>query len=277
MKTPLPSGARFDLHLHSDRSDGRLPSEQVLRMCAQGGLDVIALTDHDTPPVLPSGRQRVAGRDIHVLHAAEVSGAHDGREFHLLVYFRGDMPEPFRQLLRSLGRARVDRYRQAVAALGLDGIPDPPPDAIDGDRAITRVHLSEAIVAAGHASDLGDCFQRYTGNDTGMVPPVSLDFRAAIRLARAAGGFTSWAHPSVDDAKAHLATFAAAGLQAIEAARPTLRPIDRNALLRMAHRRGLLVTGGSDFHGFSRNRPPGSWSFPVREARPFARAMGFSV
>lgn len=274
---PLRPRARFDLHLHSDLSDGTLPPAEVLRRCAEGGLDVIALTDHDIGPALPHGPHRVGGRTIHLVHATEVSGVHEGRELHLLVYFPGEMPAPYRERLRTHSALRATRYAAAVARLGLPGLAPPPAAAMAGERALTRVHLSRAIVDAGHAADMGDAFRRYTGSHLGRVPLVELGFLDAIAEARAAGGLCSWAHPPLEAVEAWLATFARAGLHALEAARPSLAAIDRNRLLRAAHKHGLLVTGGSDNHCFPGSRGLGSWSFPAREARPVARALGFAL
>ncbi|MCK6503000.1 PHP domain-containing protein [Myxococcota bacterium] len=271
---PLSPRARFDLHLHSTRSDGRLSPAQVLDQAARNGLDVIALTDHDCAPALPWGPVRVAGRTVHVLHAAEVSGAWDGREQHLLVYFPQAVPTEFARLMRSLCMARAQRYERAAEGLGLAGLTPPDEAAWRGERALTRVHLSQAIVDAGHAGSLEDAFARYTASRLGRVPPVDPTFPAVIRMARAAGGLTSWAHPQLDAVQAHLSTFVAAGLQALEAARPGLRGQERSTLLRLAHKHGLLVTGGSDNHGFPWQHPVGQWTFPMREARPFARALG---
>jgi len=270
----LPPRARFDLHMHSDRSDGRLAPELLLQRCAEGGLDVVALTDHDSVPALKPGTWRVGGRTIRVVHAAEVSGVHEGREYHLLVYFPGTVPGHFAELLRSLSEARAERYAQAAARLGLDGVPPPDELARRGERALTRLHLAQALVDAGHVRDLEEAFRRYAGHRTGNVPLVALDYREAIGMARQAGGFTSWAHPPLDAVQSWLAAFVDAGLQGLEACRPGLRGSERSTLLRLAHKHGLLVTGGSDYHGFPGQRPPGQWSFPLREALPFARALG---
>lgn len=270
----LSPRARFDLHLHSTRSDGRLSPEQVLEQAARNGLDVIALTDHDCAPTLPWGPVRVAGRTVRVVHAAEVSGAWDGREQHLLVYFPRQVPTEFARLMTSLCMARAERYARAARGLDLTDLAPPDPAARRGERALTRVHLSQAIVDAGHAGSLEDAFARYTSSRLGRVPSVDPTFPAVIRMARAAGGLTSWAHPPLDAVQAHLSTFVAAGLQALEAARPGLRGQERSTLLRLAHKHGLLVTGGSDNHGFPWQHPVGQWTFPMREARPFARALG---
>ena len=79
----LPGGARFDLHLHSDRSDGRLTPGEVLQACAAGGLHAFALTDHDLEPALSAGRHQVGLRTVYVLHGVELSGHYEGIELHL--------------------------------------------------------------------------------------------------------------------------------------------------------------------------------------------------
>ncbi|NOY27366.1 MAG: PHP domain-containing protein [Oligoflexia bacterium] len=270
----LPPRARLDLHLHTSRSDGCLDPQELVRRAANAGLDVVALTDHDCAPTLPHGHHRVGARTIRVIHAAEVSGCIAGRELHILVYFPGAMPTVFRRLLVRLCQARADRYQQAADALGLPGIPAPDAAARAGDRALTRVHLSRALVAAGHARNVADAFHRFTGSRLGKVPLVNFQVTAAISLAREAGGLSSWAHPPLDAVDAHLGTLLAAGLDGLEAVRPGLRGRDRSTLQRLAHKHRLFVTGGSDYHGFPWQRAVGQWSFPMREARPFVRRLG---
>jgi len=274
--TRSPAGrrgkVRFDLHLHSSRSDGEFSPDEVLRRCARGGLDVIALTDHDIGPAIEAGPVEVEGRRLHVVHGAELSGVHEGEEFHLLVYFSGEMPTPFAEFLRERSSLRARRYDQAIENIGLPGLA--PADALAnrGDRAVTRLHLSQALVQAGHVRNLREAFKRFTGRQHGLVPSVELDFIEAIEVTRAAGGFTSWAHPSLEAARAHSATFARHGLQALEAWRPRMSAHDRAVLMRMALRHGLLITGGSDWHGWG-HPEVGRFAFPERLARPFAEAL----
>lgn len=269
-------GLLFDLHLHSDRSDGEHAPAEVLRRCAVNGLDVVALTDHDISPGLHAGVHRVAGRELHLLHGAEVSGVHEGKELHLLVYFPGEVPDDFAGFLAERTRARAERYDLAVHNLGLDGLPPADERARAGDRAITRLHLSQALVQAGHARDLRDAFDRFTGRSHGKVPPVTLGFLEAIDLARAAGGFTSWAHPEAADVDRWAADFAAGGLQALEIYRPGVGASGRAHLLRVAHRHGLVATGGSDWHGWDKGGL-GGFSFAERVARPFVEALGIQA
>ena len=188
--------SRFDLHLHSDRSDGRYAPDEVLARCARGGLDVVALTDHDLGSAVPTGLHRIEGRDLYVLGGAEVSGMHDGREHHLLVYFPGEVPDGFRTFCREQCRARAVRYERALENLGLADVVAPPDaDARDGGRALTRFHLARELVARGRATNQRDAFARFVGDAHGTVPRLTLPLVEAIRIARAYGGLTSWAHP----------------------------------------------------------------------------------
>jgi 3',5'-nucleoside bisphosphate phosphatase len=268
--TPSPN-ATFDLHLHSSCSDGKLPPEGVLEQAARGGLDVIALTDHDLVGALEPRVHQVGGRAIRVLCGAEISGVHDGREFHLLVYFPQDAPPRFDDFCRRTVRARAERYEVARANIGLPGVRPAPPEAHAGDLALTRHHLARALVEAGHASDLSDAFARYTGSDN--VPRLDLPFVECIREARACGGLTSWAHPPREAVERYLDTFVEAGLHGLEGMRPGLRRTDRRFYKKKARRHGLFLTGGSDSHGWRASERLGLFRLRGAELAPFLDAL----
>lgn len=270
---PTRPGTRFDLHLHTDRSDGRFSQEEVLDRCARGGLEVIALTDHDFAPDLQPGVHQLGSHRLHVLAGAEVTGVHDGRELHLLVYFPGDVPTGFREFCRRQTVARARRYALAVDNLGLPDLAAPDARALGGDKALTRLHLAHALVDSGHATDVRDAFTRWLGKQHGHVPQVEFPFVEAIRTARAHGGVTSWAHPVVDHVRRYLPTFVAAGLQGLEVLRPRTRGSHRRALRRMARQHGLLITGGSDWHGWHDQGDLGLFSVRGHEIRAFLDAL----
>lgn len=267
---------RLDLHMHSSLSDGRLSPQRVLERCARGGLDVISLTDHDLPPALAAGDHTVAGRRIRVLHGVELSTMHEGTEQHLLVYFRDQMPTDFAEFCRRLVVARADRYDEARENIGLPGIPAADEAARRGDRALTRTHLAQALVQAGHARTKDEAFDRWIGEHAGLVPPVAVDFLDALDTARAAGGVTSWAHPSLRRVQSWGKTFAEAGLDALEVFRPSHGRNRREALLQQAWRHGLHMTGGSDYHGW-RPGELGAFSMSGRQARPLAHRLGLDL
>jgi predicted metal-dependent phosphoesterase TrpH len=246
----LRPSTRFDLHLHTRRSDGRFDAAEVLRRCAAGGLEVVALTDHDLAADVQPGEHDIDGHRLQVIAGAEVSGTHEGREYHLLVYFPGEVPLGFRDFCRLQCQARADRFAAAVQSLQIPGIDGPDDAAWRGERALTRFHLARTLVDMGHAPSTGDAFARYLDHGLGHVPVLGLSFLEAIRVARAFGGLTSWAHPPLAAVKQHVETFAAAGLQGLEAVRPHVNAKARKVYKKAAKRHGLFLTGGSDWHGW---------------------------
>jgi 3',5'-nucleoside bisphosphate phosphatase len=241
---------KFDLHIHSDLSDGRFPAEDVLERCAAAGLHVVALTDHDLANAVHPGEWRFGSRSIRVISAAEISGTHEGREFHLCVYFPGDVPTGFRDFCAIRAKERAVRYSSAVQSIGLPGLECEDDEALRGKRALTRLHLAQALVQAGHVNTIRDAFATYTGDRHGHVPQVGLNFVDAIKVARGFGGLTSWAHPPVKFVRSHLPTFVDAGLHGIEGYRPRLKARTRAVYKKAARTYGLFLTGGSDWHGW---------------------------
>lgn len=267
----LRADTKIDLHLHTNRSDGRYAPEDVLRRCAAGGLEVVALTDHDLETVSP-GVHDIDGRRLHVLGGAEISGMHEGREHHLLVYFPGEVPAGFRAFCAAQCRERASRFESAVTSLGLPELGGPDEDAREGRRALTRLHLARALVARGHATNPSDAFARFLSVGHGHVPRLSFPMVDAIRMARANGGVTSWAHPSMPDVERHLEAFVAAGLQGLEGLRPYLTSRDRGFFRKMARRHGLFLTGGSDWHGWTSD-DVGLFRLEARDLRDFLDAL----
>lgn len=258
--------------MHSDRSDGRYAPEQVLKLAGQARLDVIALTDHDLPAQLPVGPQQVDGHRVHVLHAVEVSGWHGDQELHLLVYFPGEMPQDFRLFCTELAKHRADRYTRALENLALEGVEPPDQASKDGERAITRLHLAQALVDAGHAESLRDAFGKHVGNHTAKVPHVTLSMAQAIARAREAGGLTSWAHPSLDQARAYLPGLVELGVQGVEVFRPRVGSKTRRELGRFSRKHKIVSTGGSDWHGWYRHEL-GEYAVQAQQLGDFFEAL----
>ena len=257
---------RIDLHMHSDRSDGRLPPEDLLAAAFAGRLDVVAVADHDLPNALSPGVHTRDGRTLRVLAAVELSGHHEGRELHLLVYFPGEMPASFHELLRARARARAERYDTAIARLGLPGVPLADEAARAGARSLTRHHLVSALRAAHHIPTARHGFAMLQG--AAVMPLIDLPFVDAIRAAREAGGLTSWAHPLLTDAQAWTHIFVRAGLQGLEGVRPGINRSTRNGLKTLAEKHGLVLTGGSDWHGWT-EPPLGTFAVTGERAREF--------
>jgi predicted metal-dependent phosphoesterase TrpH len=271
--TYLQRVRRFDMHLHSSRSDGRHAPEDVLIRCAKGGLDVVALTDHDLSTSLPTGEVRIGDRALHVIGGAEVSGVHEGREYHLLVYFPEEIPACFASFCADRARARATRYADAVERLNLPGLHLPDEAAFAGERSLTRHHLARDLIKAGHANDLRDAFRRYADTSHGYVRNVELSFTDAINIAKTCGGLTAWAHPPMAAMQAHLEEFVEHGLDAVEGWRPSLTSSERRRLRDLAKRYNLLISGGSDWHGWAGDGEPGMFAVDMEQLRPFIEAL----
>lgn len=270
MLPQLGPSSRCDLHLHSNRSDGRFTPDQILDTAIDGELDIIALTDHDLSSNIPAGVHRRGDKSVFLINGAEMSGIHDGQEYHLLVYFSREAPQEFLQFCHQQVCERETRYSKAVQNLGFTDIASSSELRARGTESITRHHLAKSFVAAGHADTLNDAFRVFA--DQQCVPKMQMPFIECIRSARAAGGITSWAHPPLPAFKKHISTFAAAGLHGVEALRPGVGGTARKTYKKAAKRHGLVLTGGSDWHGWS-DPSLGLFFVYQRDLKPFFDAL----
>ncbi|MGW1108106.1 PHP domain-containing protein [Streptomyces sp. NPDC002540] len=251
---------RIDLHTHSTASDGTDTPAELMRKAAAAGLDVVALTDHDTVrghaeaiAALPDGLTLVTG--------AELSCRIDGVSLHLLAYlFDPDEPELARE--RELVRDdRVPRARTMVGRLQALGVPIEWERVarIAGDGSVGRPHIATALVELGVVETVSGAFtpEWLANGGRAYAEKHELDPFDAIRLVKAAGGVTVFAHPLAVKRgevvpESSIAKLAAAGLDGIEVDHPEHEGLDeptRARLRGLARELGLLTTGSSDYHG----------------------------
>ena len=273
---------RADLHVHSSASDGTEPPAEVMRRAAQAGLDVVALTDHDTVAGHAEARRALADslpRSLTLLPGMELScrlGEHSRgvpggllgssprgqHSVHLLAYlFDAGYPD----LAAELGRIRDDRVLRAramvsrLADLGVDITWDQVA-AIAGPAVVGRPHIARAMAASGAVASPREAFTRDWIGDGGRayVGRYALDPVHAIGLVRDAGGVAVLAHPRAGQRRGRevggvsdeeIGRLAAAGLAGVEVFHPDQPAAERAGLLALAHDLGLVATGGSDDHG----------------------------
>jgi len=248
---------RIDLHCHSTASDGTDTPAELVRNAAAAGLDVVALTDHDTSrgyaeaiDALPSGLTLVTG--------AEMSCRIDGVSMHMLAYLF-DPEESALLAERELVRDdRVPRARAMVGRLQELGVPVTWEQVarIAGEGSVGRPHVATALVELGVVPTVNDAFTGEWLADGGRahVAKHETDPFEAIRLVKAAGGVTVFAHPGASKRghtvpEAAIAEMAAAGLDGIEVEHMDHDAETRVRLRGLAKELGLLVTGSSDYHG----------------------------
>ena len=246
---------RADLHVHSNASDGSDPPAEVMRRAARAGLDVVALTDHDT--VAGHTEAAAAAGPVTLLPGMELSCRLDGRSLHLLAYvFDPDQPE----LAAELTRIRDDRVLRAramvdkLAGLGVD-VSWEQVAAIAGQAVVGRPHIARAMADSGAIASPREAFTRDWIADGGRayVGRYALDPVRAIGLVRAAGGVTALAHPRAGRdtwvTNEQITRLAAAGLAGLEVFHPDQSEAERARLIALAHDLALATTGGSDDHG----------------------------
>jgi 3',5'-nucleoside bisphosphate phosphatase len=244
---------RIDLHIHSTASDGSLSPGAVVNAARAGGLDIIALADHDTIAGVPAAQVAAAG-GVHVIPALELSTREAGAELHMLGYYI-DLQEPSLVAFseRASGR-REERMHDMIALLAKLGIHVTFAEVLVAAGArpdsIGRPHLARALVQKGYASGVADVFDRYIGDDgPAFVPTALITPGDAIDLIHGAGGVAVWAHPRPDALTAGLRTLADRGMDGVECYRPRNTAAEAEHIARTAAAHGLFVTGGSDWHG----------------------------
>ncbi|NBE83037.1 PHP domain-containing protein [Micromonospora rubida] len=258
--TPHPGpAARIDLHTHSTASDGTLTPAELVRAAADAGLDVLAITDHDTTAGwAPAVAARPPG--LTLIRGAEIScrwyGAEPAVALHLLAYlFDPDHPELVAELAR-MRAGREVRGERIVELLRADGVEVSWPEILAGAAGGTvgRPHIAQALIRAGLVTTTIEAFGSAWLGERYRLPKEDLDVFQAVRLVRAAGGVPVLAHPRasrrgpiVPDGL--IVELAGAGLAGLEADHEDHSPAERAHVRALAAELGLFVTGSSDFHG----------------------------
>lgn len=249
-----------DLHVHSTYSDGVHPPVELVRMAAKQGLAAIAIADHDTVDGIDEALAAGSGLGVEVIPAVELSVEHGRyRDMHILGYYidhhdlrLGKMLADFRTNRDTRARAIVDKINRRLGSdrkallsyaevLGLAG------------GAVGRPHIGRMLVERGHARNMEDAFRRYLVPCN--VPKRYLAAGEAIAEIRRTGGVAVLAHPTtVSEDRRQLrgivAELAALGIDGLEVYNNMCYKDDMIFLEFLCGEFGLLMTGGSDFHGF---------------------------
>jgi 3',5'-nucleoside bisphosphate phosphatase len=244
---------RIDLHIHSTASDGSLSPGAVANAARAGGLDVIALADHDTVGGVIAAQEAAAGT-VHVIPAIELSTHEQAGELHMLGYYIDPRHADLLAYAERASGAREVRMHAMLERLAAAGIVVEFDDvlAAAGPRpdSIGRPHLARALLQRGYVHSMSDAFDRYIGDQGPAFVPTSLITPdQAIDIIHDAGGIAVWAHPRQDLLEAGLPRLREQGLDGVECYRPRVAPPESERIATFAARNGLFVTGGSDWHG----------------------------
>lgn len=247
----------FDLHAHSNRSDGTLPPSEVVALAARRELAGVALTDHDTFDGLAEATETAEGIGVDLVPGIEFSAEYDGASLHILGYWVDADDEAVNA---ELDRLTATRYRRGelivekLRELGYD-VSFERVRALAGGETIARPHVAQAMVEAGIVATEKEAFDRFISDDgLAYVPKHALEPMAALRLIRDAGGVCVLAHPgmwkgsgSVPDEL--IERMAEGGMVGLEVWHPDHDDAMRAKYAALANRLALIPTSGSDCHG----------------------------
>ena len=247
----------IDLHTHTNHSDGTFAPSELVKLASERGLDVIAITDHDTTDGIEEASATGLELGIHVVPGVELSAEHRGTSVHVLCYW---MDPENDELLAELTRLRSERFLRGEAMVGkLRSLGFPITFErvrhIAGTGNIVRPHVAQALVEAGVVATEEEAFDRLIGDyGPAYVPKHALDPLEALALVRRAGGACVLAHPGMwsDEEPVPedlIEAMAEAGMAGLEADHSDHTPEQREHYRGLAKRLGLVITGGSDCHG----------------------------
>jgi 3',5'-nucleoside bisphosphate phosphatase len=256
--TSATGAALVDLHTHTVASDGADPPAELVAAAAAAGVGVLAVTDHDT--VAGVAEARAAGRrlGVEVLSGCELTASVGDRVVHVLLYTEGLLRPDLAEAVEAARRGRHERNLAVGERLErLTGVGYGDAVEAAGASTLSRAHFAEALIARGVVANVAEAFDRYLSSGRpGYVPAPSVPVTDAVALAAKAGGVAVLAHPGrLAEAERDrvLGEALEAGIDGIEVWHSQHDAGLRRSLAELAERRGLLATGGSDYHG--RHKP----------------------
>lgn len=268
-----------DLHTHSTASDGLLTPSALVERASALGLRALALTDHDTVDGIPEALAAAGQRQIILIPGVELSTDHPGAECHILAYFLDYGNAQLHKTLREFREGRLERGQAMVGRLLELGVPlswERVQELAHGGT-VTRAHVAEALLEAGHVATRQEAFDLYIGHGRpAYISRFKLSPEEAVRLVRQVHGIPVLAHPTyAEPTRDWLAAGSArrpwpflerlvqAGLMGLEAYYGDYSAELCAQLVEMAQHYGLIVTGGSDFHGHEERPALGAVPVPL--------------
>lgn len=251
----------IDLHVHSNASDGTLTPTRLVAEAKKAGLSAFALTDHDTTDGVAEAKAAAEAAGIELVPGVELSTEYEGKEIHVLGLYIDITNEALQKHMADFRDSRDNRNVYMLEKLRAEGF-DITMEALETmfpDAVITRAHVARYLLDKGYIPDIKTAFSEYIGEGcrcyVGRPKVTPMD---AVDYILEAGGTPVLAHPVVyhmdrPQLKKMIAEMKAHGLVGMEAVYSENTPADEQDYKALAREEGLLITGGSDFHG--ENKP----------------------
>ena len=247
-----------DLHLHTSFSDGTFTPEELVLQAQKNGLSCIALTDHDTVQGCARAAAACAPVLIEFIPGTELTAEHDDTEVHILGYFLDTQNQTLLAEIAKFQAVRKQRIYEMVARINEIGVPLKVEAvfALANCESPGRPHVARTLVKEGLARNLDEAFERFLKKGRpAWVPKAKMSARESVDLIHQAGGLAVMAHPGLNRTDDIIPALVDAGLDGIECFHTKHSTTMAERYLGIADKFHLLVTGGSDCHGFSKARP----------------------
>ncbi len=243
---------KADLHMHSSCSDGKFTPSELVHRAKNYGMSCIAITDHDTMEGVDEAIMIGLSLGVEVIPAVEVTASYNDRECHVLCYGVNHRDAGWKSMLSTQQRIRKSRASQILDKLKEMGVFLKMDDLISAEAdVITRPHIATAMVKSGYATHSRDAFDRFIGNAApAYVPLDHIQVADLVNSAHYAGGVAVLAHPGTHYSQDQLEELVTMGIDGFEYLHPSHGYTIQMKYKTLAQRHDLIVTAGSDFHGF---------------------------
>jgi hypothetical protein len=247
-----------DLHLHTHFSDGTFSPEELTGHARRLGFAALALTDHDSVEGCAPMAAACSAVGIEVITGTELTAEHNDIEVHLLGYFLDTQNQKLLAEIAKFQSVRQNRIREMVAKLNQLNVPLQAESvfALANCKSPGRPHVARALVKAGLCKSSDEAFERFLKkNRPAWVPKAKMSALEGVELIHQAGGLAVMAHPGLNRTDEIIPALVDAGLDGIECFHTKHSTKTAERYLEIADKFHLLVTGGSDCHGFSKGKP----------------------
>jgi len=249
---------KIDLHMHTTCSDGTFTPEELVEHAKKAGLEIIAVTDHDTLSHVSRIRAAAKPHDLQVISGVEVSASCPETPIHILGYFVDTKSDALNTLLEAVQKDRHERNQNILKKLNDLGVhvTEDDLDAYAGEEQVGRPHFAQMLLKKGYVNSIPEAFDRFLADGKpAYVNLVRFSPKEIIAAIHAAGGIASLAHPrqlrisNAEKKTQFIQKLVEDGLDAIEVYHSSHSQSDISFFSGLVERFNLLYTGGSDFHG----------------------------
>ncbi|MEA4826434.1 MAG: PHP domain-containing protein [Clostridium sp.] len=245
-----------DFHLHTNASDGKLPSKKLLVLAKNEGLDIIAITDHDNTFGIDSALAAGSGLGVKVIPGIELSTRYNDENIHILGYFRDNSYKTplFQKYLKDIQDYRIYRAKKIVDNLDVffnikinfEKL------LLRSHGIIARPHIAKEIMESGYDYDFRYIFENFIGNNSpAYVPNKEISIQEGLDVLKSVNALTSLAHPTLIK-KSPIEEIIKYDFDCIEAIYPLNKEGEEDYFIKLAQNHNKIITAGSDYHGLEK-------------------------